>query len=196
MIRLIASVFFFCILASSAWAGGGIKHPSDYGSPPSPIDFTACGSQQEGPVIAQCFEGTGESPDDFLFTFSLQNPIASTMITSVKFSLADVPTDFGLLEGTPTDCAAMNIVCTPSQITISNNPPLASPITLDFSNFMGDLSATAYFAYSSTVPAPNFAGATTSSAVTTPEPSEIGLLIAALASLIVVRQKQQAKQNG
>ena len=192
--RLITSFSFFCLLASSAWAAG-IKHPSDYGFPPSPIDFPACGSTVVGLVVAECFEGTGPSPNDFLFTLSLENPAAATSITSVEFNLADVPTDVGLLEGLPADCAAMNIACTPAQVTITNNPALASPITLDFSNFTGDLTATVYFAYADQATAPTFTGDTTSSSVNTPEPSEIGLLIAAFGSLIVVRRRQQAKQN-
>jgi hypothetical protein len=194
--RLITSFSFFWLLASSAWAAG-IKHPSDYGSPPSPIDFPSCGSTVVGLVVADCFAGTGESSNDFLFTLSLQNPVATTSITSVEFSLADVPTDVGFLEGTPSDCAAMNIACTPAQVTITNNPALASPITLDFTNFTGDLTATVYFAYADPATAPTFNGDTTGSSVTTtPEPSEIGLLIAAFGSLILVRRRQQAKQNG
>jgi hypothetical protein len=195
--RLITSFSFFCLLASSAWAAG-IKHPSDYGSPPSPIDFPACGTPPMvvGLVVADCFAGTGESSNDFLFTLSLQNPVATTSISSVEFSLVDVPTDVGFLEGTPSDCAAMNIACTPAQVTITNNPALASPITLDFSNFTGNLTATVYFAYANPATAPTFTGDTTGSSVTTtPEPSEIGLLIAAFGSLIVVRRRQQAKLN-
>ena len=198
MTRLTASAFFFCLLVSSGWANG-IKHPSDYGDPSFPINFPACSpsSQTEDGVVASCFQGTGPSPNDFLFTFSLQNPSPSTSITSVTFTLADVPTDFGLLEGTPSDCASMNIACTPTQVTITNNPALVSPITLDFSNFTGDLSGevTAYFAYADSATAPSFTGATTSSTTATPEPSEIGILIAAFGSLIALRRRKQAKQN-
>src|ERR1039457_3454284 len=154
MTRLTASVFFFCLLASSSWANG-IKHPSDYGDTSGSIDFSPCGSTPVDLVVADCFTGANGT-HDFLFTLSLSSPTASISITSVEFTLADVPTDFGLLEGTPTDCAAMNIVCTPAQITISNNPALASPITLDFSDFTGNLAATIYFAYGSTVTAPTF----------------------------------------
>src|ERR1700683_2833036 len=161
--RLITSLSFFCLLASSAWAGGGLKHPPDNGDPPNIIYFAACGSTVVGLVVADCFEGTGGSPDDFLFTLALSSPTASTSITSVEFTLADVPTGFGLLEGTTTDCAAMNIACTPAQVTITNNPALSSPITLDFSDFTGDLMATVYFAYDSQVTAPTFTADTTSS---------------------------------
>jgi len=190
--RLLTSLSFFCLLATSAFATG-IKHPSDYGSPPSAIDFGSCGTQQIGLVVADCFTGTGPSFNDFLFTLSLETPTASTSITSVQFTLADVPTDVGLVEGTPSDCSAMNIACTPAQITISNNPALASPITLDFSNFTGNLTATVYFAYSDTATAPVFAADQTSSSVSTPEPSEIGILIAAFGCLIAARRKQLAK---
>jgi hypothetical protein len=193
--RLITSFSCLCLLASSAWAVG-IKHPSDYGDPPNAIDFPACGSTVVGLVVADCFAGTGGSSNDFLFTLSLQNPSATTSITSVAFSLADVPTDVGFLEGTASDCAAMNIACTPAQVTITNNPALASPITLDFSHFTGDLTATVYFAYADPATAPMFIGDTTGSSVNTPEPSEIGLLIAAFGSLILVRRRQLAKQNG
>jgi len=192
---LLTGLSFFCLLASSAWAGGGIKHPSDYGSPPSAIDFTPCGSTVIGLVVADCFAGTGESSNDFLFTLALQSPTASTSITSVEFTLADVPTGIGLLEGSASDCAAMNITCTPSQVTISNNPALSSPTTLDFSDFTGDLTVTTYFAYDNPSTAPTFINATTSS-VTTPEPSELGLVIAAFGCLIAVRRRQQQKQNG
>jgi hypothetical protein len=91
----------------------------------------------------------------------------------------------------------MNIACTPTQVTITNNPALVSPITLDFSNFTGDLSGkvTAYFAYADSATAPSFTGATTSSTTATPEPSEIGILIAAFGSLIALRRRKQAKQN-
>jgi hypothetical protein len=150
-----------------------------------------------GLVVADCFEGTGPSPDDFLFTLALNSPIASTSITSVEFTLADVPTGFGLLEGTPTDCAAMDIACTPAQVTITNNPALSSPITLDFSGFAGNLVSTVYFAYDSQATAPTFAGDTTASSVTsTPEPSELGLLIAGFGCLIALRRKQKQNQNG
>jgi hypothetical protein len=174
------------LLVSSAFAAG-VKHPSDYGEPPNPINFTACGSAVVGSVVADCFEGTGESQFDFLFTLSLETPTAATSITSAQFTFSDVPTDVGFLEGDASDCGAMNISCTPSQITITNNPALASPITLDFSNFTGDLAATVYFAYDAQATAPVFAGATT-----TPEPSEIGILIAAFGCCIAARRRLQA----
>ena len=179
----------FLVLASSAFAAG-VKHPSDYGEPPNPIDFTACGSTVVGLVVADCFEGTGESPFDFLFTLSLQTPTAATSITSAQFTFADVPTEVGLLEGTSSDCAAMNIACTPTQITITNNPALTSPINLDFSNFTGDLAATVYFAYADQAAAPVFTGATTS--VTTPEPVYIGILVTAFGCLLAARRKLQS----
>jgi hypothetical protein len=172
------------LLASSAFAAG-VKHPSDYGEPPNPIIFPACGSAVVNGVVADCFEGTGESQFDFLFTLSLQTPTAATSITSAQFTFTDVPTDVGLLEGDPADCGAMNISCTPAQITITNNPALTSPITLDFSNFTGDLTATLYFAYDDQAAAPVF------TTVNTPEPSEIGILIAAFGCLVAARRKLQ-----
>ncbi len=184
-IRLLKSLSFLC-LASSAFCAG-IKHPSDYGEPPDPIQFTACGSAVVNQVVADCFEGTGESQFDFLFTLSLETPNAATSITSVQFTFADVPTDVGFLEGDASDCAAMNISCTPSQIGISgNNPPFNSPITLDFSNFTGDLTATVFFAYDSQATAPVF------TAAPAPEPNEIGILIAAAGCFIAARRKLQA----
>jgi hypothetical protein len=174
------------VLASSAFAGG-IKHPSDYGEPPNPIIFPPCGSSAVvNGVVANCFEGTGESQFDFLFTLSLQTPNAATSITSVEFTFADVPTNVNFLEGDPSDCQAMNISCTPAQIALSNNdPPYASPITLDFANFTGDLTATVFFAYDAEATAPVFTGATT------PEPREIGILIAAFGCLAAARRKLQ-----
>jgi hypothetical protein len=193
--RFIASAFFVCLLTGSAWANG-IKHPSDYGSPPSPINFTPCGSQLEDGVVASCFEGTGPSSNDFLFTFALQNPSALTSITSVTFTLTDVPTDFGLLKGTAADCGAMNIACTPAQVTIpGNQTPVIGANTFLFNNFTGDLQVTEFFAYANPATAPVFTAATTSSTTATPEPSEIGLLTVALATLIMVRRRQQTKQN-
>jgi hypothetical protein len=194
---LLTSLSFFCLLASSAWASGGIKHPSDYGDPSSGISFTPCGSQTVDNVVADCFEGTGGNPDDFLFTLALQTPTALTSITSATFTDADVPTDFGLVESqTAGDCAKMNVTCTPAQITITNNPSLAFPMTLDFGSFAGDLAATVYFTLPDGATAPTFTAAQTSSSVATPEPSEIGLVIAAFGCLIAVRRRQQQKQNG
>jgi hypothetical protein len=175
----------FSLLVGSAFAAG-IKHPSDYGEPPNPIIFPPCGSAIVNGVVADCFKGTGESQFDFLFTLSLQTPIAATSITSVEFTFADVPTNVNFLEGDPSDCQAMNISCTPAQIALSNNdPPYASPITLDFANFTGDLTATVFFAYDAQATAPVFTGATT------PEPSEIGILIAAFGCLAAARRKLQ-----
>jgi hypothetical protein len=184
----------FCLLvfASSVFAAG-VKHPSDYGEPPNPIDFTACGSTTVSGVVADCFEGTGESQFDFLFTLSLQTPTAATSITSAQFTFADVPSDVGFLEGIPSDCVAMNIACTPAQIGISNNsPPYTSPITLGFSNFAGDLTATVFFAYDAQATAPVFTGAATAPSVATPEPGEIAIPIAAFGCLILARRKLQA----
>jgi hypothetical protein len=182
-------VTVFLLLVSSGFAAG-VKHPSDYGEPPNKITFNPCGSSVLNGVVADCFEGTGESQFDFLFTLSLENPTAATSITSAQFTLTDLPKDAGFLEGDPIACAAMNIACTPAQIGIGNNdPPYASPITLDFTNFTGDLTATVFFAYDAQATAPVFTGATTS--VTTPEPSEIGILIAAFGCLVAARRKLQ-----
>jgi hypothetical protein len=189
-VRVLKSLSLLC-LASSAFCAG-IKHPSDYGEPPDPINFPACGSAVVNGVVAECFEGTGESQFDFLFTLSLETPAAATSITSAQFTLTVVPTDVGLLVGEPSDCAAMNIACTPPQITITNNPALASPITLDFANFTGDLPATVYFAYADQAAAPVFTGATTAASVATPEPREIGILTAVFGCLIAARRKPQA----
>jgi hypothetical protein len=194
MTRLTA-VLFFCLVASSAWAVG-IKHPSDYGDPSTGITFTSCGSQQNGLVIGDCFEGTGAGSNDFLFSFDLASPSASTSITSVTFNLTDVPSDFGLLEGDATDCASMNIACTPAQVTINDGAALAAgPNTFTFTNFTGNLTVTEYFSYSDPATAPSFTDATTSSITATPEPSEIAFLLAAIGSTMVVRRRQQAKQN-
>jgi len=183
------------LLVSSGFAAG-VKHPSDYGEPPNKITFNPCGSAVVNGVVADCFDGTGESEFDFLFTLSLQTPTAATSITSVKFTFDDVPTNVNFLEGNPSDCAAMNIACTPAQIGIGNNdPPYASPITLDFANFTGDLTATVFFAYDAQATAPLFTDATTAPSVTTPEPSEIGILIAAFGCLVAARRKQLAKRN-
>jgi len=202
--RIIVSLSLLCFLAGSAWAGG-IKHPSNYGDPPNAITFEPCttASQTVDGVIASCFQGTGGSPFDFLFTLALVTPSASTSITSVTFNLSDIADldsadPFGLLEGDTADCAAMNIACTPAQITINDGSPLAlGANTFTFTHFTGDLVATAYFGYDNTADAPSFTGAVLSGATTsTPEPSEIGVLIAAFGSLIFIRRKQLAKQNG
>ena len=199
MTRLTASVFFFCLLVSSGWANG-IKHPSDYGSPPSPITFPSCGSVTQNGVVGSCFGGTGPGFNDFLFTFALQTPSASTDITSVTldfdFSPSDLsPDPVGLLEGTTTDCEAMNIACTPPQVTVSPLALVDGSNKFTFTNFTGDLTVTEYFSFNDTVTAPTFTGATTSSTTATPEPSEIGLLIAAFGSVIALRRRRQAKQS-
>jgi len=189
------------LAASSTWAAG-IKHPSDYGSPPSAIDFTSCGSTTENGVTANCFNGTGPSFNDFLFSFSLATPSASTSITSVTFTLADIadlqpvtpaPGQFGLLEGTATDCAAMNIACTPASISINGPSPLAlGSNTFTFTGFTGNLVATEFFAYENAATgAPVFTAATTSSTTATPEPSEIGVLMAAFGSVIFFVRRRQ-----
>jgi hypothetical protein len=189
-IWLLTSLSFLC-LACNAFCTG-VKHPSDYGEPPNPIIFPPCGSAVVNGVVADCFEGTGESQFDFLFTLSLQTPTAVTSITSAEFTFTVAPTDVGFLEGDPSDCVAMNIACTPSQIVIANNPPFTSPITLDFSNFTGDLMATIYFAYDAQATAPVFTGAATTPNVTTPEPSEIGILAAAFGCFVAARRKLKA----
>jgi hypothetical protein len=182
----------FGLLASSAFAAG-IKHPSDYGDVSGSIDFLSCGSTTVGLVVADCFTGANGT-NDFLFTLSLASPTPLISITSVEFTLADVPTDVGFLQGDPSDCAAMNISCTPSQIGISgNNPPFTSPITLNFSNFTGDLSATIFFAYGDTATKPVFTADQTGASVATPEPTEIGILIAAFGCLVAARRKLLVK---
>jgi hypothetical protein len=196
--RLIASAFFVCLLTGSAWANG-IKHPSDYGSPPG-INLLPCATatQTVDGVVASCFQGSGLSPNDFLFTLALANPSPSTSISSVTFNfsdLADVPTDFGLIEGTNTDpCSGMNVACLqpPTLVTITDGTPLGiGDNKFLFSNFTGDLSGkvTAYFSYGDSEQAPSFTAATTSSTTATPEPGELGLLTVALASLILVRRR-------
>lgn len=186
------------LAASSGWAAG-IKHPSDYGSPPSAIDFTSCGSTTINGVIADCFNGTGPSFNDFLFSFSLASPSASTTINSVTFTLSDIAyldaaNPYGLLEGTATDCAAMNIACTPASITLNGGTPAIGSNTFTFTGFTGNLVATEYFGYDNAATgAPAFTGAITSSTTATPEPSEIGLLMAAFGSVIFfVRRRRNA----
>lgn len=206
--RLLTSLSFFGLLAASAWAGG-IKHPSDYGDTSGPgFSLSSCGSTTKGGVIAQCFQGDGPSPNDFLFTFSLATPASTTSITSVTFTfdatdIADLtPTTpssspFGLFEDdSPPDCNKMNVKCTPPQVTFTANAlPLATGgNTFLFGNFTGDLSGTvtAFFSFTDTVSAPQFSGDTTSSSVNTPEPSQLGLLIAGLGSLIAARRKRNS----
>ena len=187
-----------CLLASSAWAGG-IKHPSDYGDVSTGITLTPCGGSSPvfNGVTADCFTGSGPSSFDFLFTFSV-NPAAT--VTSVSFNLTDLPdaTDpFGLLEGTPSDCAAMNVACTPATVDLAATGPLTTGDNkFLFTNFSGLLSGkvTAYFHYTDTATAPTFSAATVSGGTTaTPEPSEIGLIAAGLGALIVWRRRQQAR---
>jgi hypothetical protein len=200
--RLIAGVFF-CLLASSAWAIG-IKHPSDYGDVTSSITLTPCGGSSPvfNGVSADCFLGSGPSSNDFLFTFFV-SPAAE--VTSVTFNLTDIPvaiaippTDpVGLLEGTPADCAAMNVVCTPAEVGFTASSPLTiGDNTFLFTNFSGALSGqvTAYFQYDDIATAPTFTAATISGTTATPEPSQIGLLALALGSVIALRRKQ--KVNG
>lgn len=198
----LGSALFAALLTSNAWAGG-IKHPSDYGSPPSPIDFTSCGSQTENGVIANCFNGTGPSVNDVLFTFALVTPSASTSITSVTFTLSDIAdldsaNPYGLLEGTALDCSAMNISCTPPQITLNDGSPLAlGSNTFTFTNFTGNLVATEYFGYDNAATGnPTFTAATTSTATSTPEPSQIVLLTLAFGAVVFFVRRRQAKQNG
>ncbi len=211
--RLITTAFVLFLLATSVWAGG-IKHPSNYGDT-SGLGFTllGCGSTQKDGVIAECFEGNGGFPHDFLFTFSLANPSLSTSISSVTFSFdatdvaklsPDSPPDspFGLFQDDPSpDCNKMNVKCTPPQVTFTANalPLVVGDNKFLFGNFTGDLSGkvTAFFSFTDTVTAPKFIDASLSSTTTVPEPSELGLLITALGSIIIVRRRQQrAKQNG
>ena len=197
-VRLLTSLSFFCLLAASAWAAG-IKHPSDYGDPSTGITFGSCGSQKVGLVVADCFNGTGAGSNDFLFSFSLASPNPTTSITSVTLNLTFSPSDlntadpFGLLESqTAGDCSKMNIACTPPQVTFLNPPAtlVDGSNIFSFNNFTGDLTVTEYFSFLDAVSAPSFIADTTSSSVTTPEPSELGLLIAAFGSLIVVRRRR------
>jgi len=79
---------------------------------------------------------------------------------------------------------------------ISNNdPPFVSPLTLAFSNFTGDLTATVFFAYDDTATAPVFTADQTGSTTATPEPSEIGTLIAGFGCLVAARRKLQFNRN-
>jgi hypothetical protein len=154
-------------------------------------------------VVATCFVGSGAGFDDFLFTFALASFSLTTSITSVTFDFPATVTEFGLVEGSSTDpCSGLtNVPCLDegSPVTITGNPPTlpAGLNTFGFTNFTGDLSGTvtAYFSLSDNKTAPTFTAATTSGTTATPEPSEIGLLTAALATLIMVRRRQQTKQN-
>jgi hypothetical protein len=199
--RLLTSLSFFCLLAGSAFAGG-IKHPSDYGS--TPVTLNNCGSPTTvGAVVATCFVGSGSGFDDFLFSFALTSPSPTTSITSVTFDFPTAVSEFGLVEAVGSDvCSGLtNVPCLPegSPVTISGGtPPL--PIggnTFTFTNFTGDLSGdvTAYFTLADGSAAPTFTGDTTGSSVATPEPSEIGILIAAFGCLVAARRKQLAKRN-
>jgi hypothetical protein len=190
--RLLTILSFFCLLAGSAFASG-IKHPSDYGV--LPVSFTPCGTQTIGPIEADCFAPQNGS-HDFLFTISLVTPSALTSIDSATFTVTDVPAEVGLFEGDATDCAQTSVPCTAAGISLANDPALLSPITFDFSGFTGDLSATVYFNYGDVAKAPSFLSCSPNCATSaTPEPSEIGILIAAFGCVVAARRKLQFKQR-
>jgi len=84
-------------------------------------------------------------------------------------------------------------------VTIADSSPLAlTNNKFTFTNFTSDQTVTAWFTFSEpatgvtdTLTADNTPGATSG----TPEPSEIGILIAAFGCLVAARRKLQAKQN-
>jgi len=209
--RLIGGAIF-CVMAGCAWAGGGIKHPSDYGSPP--ITLSPCSSPvtpQDG-VSADCFFNltTGSAGiGDYLFT--LFSPSPSKSITSVTFAdlaaldAANVDGPFGLIEGTSLDpCSGMNVGCFPDSTTPLPTVSTSDNKTFTFTNFTGNLSGkvTLYFSFcdSGTTDCalpdqPTLTGATTSTLTGTPEPSEIGLLAGVLGLLFAIVQRRRVKQN-
>jgi hypothetical protein len=195
--RLLTSLSFL-LLASSAFAGG-IKHPSDYGVDP----LVTCGTLPGGLVTATCYEGSGGFADDLLINFSLISPAAG--LTSATLDFSSLPTDFGLVEGTSGDpCAgdSIDVPCGPdtSPVTIADGSPLAlTNNKFTFTNFTSDQVVTAWFTFNdvatdvtASLIADNTSGATTTG---TPEPSEIGFLIAAFGCLVAARRKLQAKRN-
>jgi hypothetical protein len=195
--QLLTSLSFFGLLATSAWAGG-IKHPSDYGASP----LNPCEAPETvGLVTATCFQGGGGFTDDLLINFSLISP--ATSLTSVTLDFSALPSDFGLVEGTSGDpCSGDQIAvpCGPdtSLVTIADSSPLAlTNNKFTFTNFTGDQPVTAYFTFSepATGVTATLTGDMTGSSTATPEPSEVGLMIAAFACLIAVRRMQQARQN-
>jgi len=171
----------------------------------TPVTLNLCPGTPttEDGVVATCFEGSGESFNDYLFSFALVTPSPSTSINSVTLDFSSSVTDFGLVEGDGGDpCSGLtNVPCLPSTtlVTIAGGTlPLSSgDNTFNFTNFTGSLSGdvTAYFTLSNSELVPTFESATTSSTTTTPEPGEIGLLVAAFVSIIAVRRRQQGKQN-
>ena len=198
--RLLTSLSFFCLLAGSAYAGG-IKHPSSYGNVgggAGSIDFTPCStpSTTVGPVVADCFIAPN-GVNDFVFTISLVSPTTAVSITSTGFTFADVPDAIDLIEGDPSDCAAMSIVCTSPGISITNTPALTSPTEIDFAGLTGNLVATVYFEYSGNLPdnPPVFSADQTGATTTTPEPSELGILAAAFGCVVFARQKWQSRRT-
>jgi hypothetical protein len=199
--RLLTSLSFFGLLAGSAFAGG-IKHPSDYGATPVTLNNCPGSPTTVGAIVATCYIGSGSGFDDFLFSFALTSPSPTTAITSVTFDFPTAVSDFGLVEAVGADvCSGLtNVPCLPegSPVTISGGT-LPLPVggnTFTFTNFTGDLSGdvTAYFTLADNSAAPTFTGDTTSSSVTTPEPSEIGILIAAFGCLVAAQRKLRVKQ--
>ncbi len=199
--KLLTSLSFFCLLAGSAFAGG-IKHPSDYGATPVTLDNCPGSPTTADGVVATCYVGSGSGFADFLFSFALASPSSTTSITSVTFDFSDAASDFGLVEGTSGDpCSGLvNVPCLPAGspvgITGDATPFASGTHTFDFTNFTGDLSGevTAYFTAADGGFAPTFTGATTAPSASTPEPSEIGILVAAFGCLVAARRKLRVKQ--
>jgi hypothetical protein len=194
--RLLTSLSFF-LLAGSAFAGG-IKHPSDYGVDP----LVTCGTQTAGLLTTTCYEGSGGFTDDLLINFALISPAAG--LTSATLDFSSLPVDFGLVEGTSISPCAGDQVAVPcgpdtSPVTIADGSPLAlTGNKFTFTNFTSDQIVTAWFTFdqaatgvTATLTADSTSGAITS----TPEPSEIGILIAAFGCLVAARRKLAAKQK-
>lgn len=196
--RLLTSLSFFAILASSAFAAG-IRHPSDYGVDP----LIKCGSPQTiGLLTITCYEGSGGFTDDLLINFALLSP--ATSLTSATLDFSALPTDFNLVEGTSGDpCSGDKIAvpCGPdtSPVTIADSSPLAiTGNKFVFTNFTADQTVTAYFTFNvlATDVTATLKADTTGGAVTgTPEPSEIGILIASFGCLMVARRKLNLRRN-
>jgi hypothetical protein len=137
-----------------------------------------------------------------VINFALISP--ATSLTSATFDFSALPTDFGLVEGTSGDACGGGMVLLPcgpdtDLVSIADSSPLAlTGNVFTFPNSTGDLSVTAYFTFS--VPATGVTATLTGDqtgggSTATPEPSEIGILIAAFGCLVVARRKLQAKLN-